>query len=1377
MRGVRDFLVRRRRLATALATVAVAGGFVSGLIAYFSGAAAAGSAGGAAATVVNAGSAPTSTGNAGRSVALTWPAATLATGQPVDGYIITRYEADPPYAPQLTQAGCSGTITALTCTEYAVPFGSWKYTVTPVKGDNWRGLESLQSGAVTIGAASLTLDQNTLGLADFNGGVDDAALTGSLTGFAANEGITFKLDDASSGSTLTGTPASANAGGDATVSIALPRPSDGPHSIYAVGDAGYPSQASASILVDTTPPTSSATGNDAGWHATDVTVSLSADDGVTGSGVNDIEYDIDGGSAQTISGAGGDVTIPAPSDHSNDGTHTITFFATDNAGNVESPSNAVTVKIDTTKPSTSVTTNPTTPDGDNGWFKRASVDFTLSGSDASSGVAATYYTVDGGAPQAYAGSAVTIDTQGDHTVTFWSVDNAGNTEALNTTHVRLDNVDPSTTLALDPTSPDGAHGWYVSTPSFTLTPSDATSGLASTSYDLDGGSAQSYSSPVPVPDGQHTVDYWSVDNAGNEESHHTTATIKVDTVDPTGAITAPGDGDNRRETIAVSSDSADGTSGVDSALFQRSPHNAGSWTDIGSADTSSPFSVDLDTTLLTDGLYDVRVVTTDDAGRTHTSALVTFRVDNTPPTVTPTVTGTLGTNAWYTSDVQVSWATSDSGSGIDTTNGCSTTNVTSDTTGTTFTCTATDNAGNSTSHPLTIKRDATNPSVSAADVTGTVGNNGWYTSDVQVTWSAPTDATSGIATTTGCSPSNQNVDTTGTTFTCSATDNAGNTDSKSATIKRDAANPTGGSITASGSAVDSYSTTGTVSLSKTNYTDATSGIASNTFTRAHATLSGNNCGSFTGSDPVTISGGNDADTLATGCYRYTLTGTDNAGNNASTQSAIVKVDTSPPSTPGLSFSTSGSGVFYPGSGSTIYFRPSASSVSFTVSASSTDGDSGIGSYNFPSVSAWTLGAGTSSRTYAYTSSGTTQPNRSLTTTNNAGGTSGAATFDVTADSTAPSVSGTAIADQNTTTGGSIHQGASYYVYANVSESGSGLNTVTANVGNITTGATAVALSTGGGPWTISGTSYAYRSALQTANAVLTAGSKSFTVTGTDNVANSGSLSGSVTVDNTAPTVTLTAPANSSFTNDTTPTFTGACSNGDGIVTVTIKQGGSTVQTLTPACSAGSYSVDASTLGQNTYTAQAVQTDAALNTGSSSTNTFTVDTTTPTVSSVSLNNNGGTAGRLDTDDTIVIVFSEQMKVSSFCSTWSGDTSNQSITSSSAVTVTLTDGGAANDSVSVSSTGCTFNFGSINLGATGYLTGGGSRAYNGSCGNKSTITWTTSTRTLTITLGSGCSGGTIGTVASSTATYTPSASITDSAGNGGIASRSTGNVQQF
>ncbi len=537
--GAREPL-RRRALLVAAVVVAV-GAAAGSLVAYFSGSATAGSAGGAAATSVNAAAAPVAVANPGRSVTLTWSAVTLANGQPVDGYLVTRWEAAPPYAPALTTAGgCSGTVAALTCTEYGVPFGSWRYTITPVIGANWHGPASPDSGTVIIGAASLSLAPATLGLADFGGGSSPATLTGALTGFASNEGITFKLDDPSSGTTLSGSPARADGNGEASISVSLPRPGDGAHSVYAIGDAGYPSQASASILVDTTAPTSSASGADSSWHSADVAVSLSADDGAGGTGVATIKYQIDSGPLHTISGAGGAVTIQAPSDGSNDGVHTIAFYATDNAGNVEAPAKQVTVKIDTTRPSTSLTTIPSSPDGTNNWFRQSSVDVMLSASDAGgSGVASTFYRVDGGAPQTYSGT-VTINTQGDHTVEFWSVDNAvpaANVESHTTVHVKLDSVKPLTTITVDPASPDGSNGWYVSTPSFTLSASDATSDVDLTKYAIDGGSEQTYSGAVSIPDGQHTITYWSVDKAGNEETHHTSATIKVDTAKPSTSIT------------------------------------------------------------------------------------------------------------------------------------------------------------------------------------------------------------------------------------------------------------------------------------------------------------------------------------------------------------------------------------------------------------------------------------------------------------------------------------------------------------------------------------------------------------------------------------------------------------------------------------------------------------------------------------------------------------------------------------------------------------------------------------------------------------------------------------------------------------------------
>ena len=122
----------------------------------------------------------------------------------------------------------------------------------------------------------------------------------------------------------------------------------------------------------------------------------------------------------------------------------------------------------------------------------------------------------------------------------------------------------------------------------------------------------------------------------------------------------------------------------------------------------------------------------------------------------------------------------------------------------------------------------------------------------------------------------------------------------------------------------------------------------------------------------------------------------------------------------------------------------------------------------------------------------------------------------------------------------------------------------------------------------------------------------------------------------------------------------------------------------------------------------------------------------------------------------------MSVSSFCSTWSNNANNQSLTGNGDVTVTVTDGtGATNDSLTVTSGTCTFHFGSINLGSNAYINGGSS-TFSGNGANKSTINWTAATHTLTITLGRQSNGGNIATVNSSTPIYTASGSIVGSGG---------------
>ncbi len=87
----------------------------------------------------------------------------------------------------------------------------------------------------------------------------------------------------------------------------------------------------------------------------------------------------------------------------------------------------------------------------------------------------------------------------------------------------------------------------------------------------------------------------------------------------------------------------------------------------------------------------------------HSLALV----DATSPGITPHVTGTLGSNGWYRSNVTVNWNVTDPESGIESSSGCGTTTLTADTPGTTLTCSATNGAGLSASVPVTIKIDKT----------------------------------------------------------------------------------------------------------------------------------------------------------------------------------------------------------------------------------------------------------------------------------------------------------------------------------------------------------------------------------------------------------------------------------------------------------------------------------------------------------------------------------------------------------------------------------------------------------------------------------------------------------------------------------------------
>ena len=317
---------------------------------------------------------------------------------------------------------------------------------------------------------------------------------------------------------------------------------------------------------------------------------------------------------------------PIPSD----GPRLLRVRATDNAG--KQTTELVLITIDRIRPSGSLTApaagrtcaaqpwrsprRPPTP-------LRAAVNtVTFQRSPAGAGTW-TDVSTDSSAP--YTG---TLDTtglaDGLYDLRVFTTDAAGNAEAAPATiQVRVDNTAPTGAVTA-PAAGANVRG----TIALTSSSADTGSGVATVQFQRSPAGAGSWTNQAAsfdtttVADGLYDLRVTTTDNAGNAFTS-AAITIRVDNTLPTGAVTAPAAGTNVRGTIALTSSSADTGSGVATVQFQRSPAGAGSWTNQAAS---------FDTTTVADGLYDLRVTTTDNAGNAFTSAAITIRVDNTLPT-------------------------------------------------------------------------------------------------------------------------------------------------------------------------------------------------------------------------------------------------------------------------------------------------------------------------------------------------------------------------------------------------------------------------------------------------------------------------------------------------------------------------------------------------------------------------------------------------------------------------------------------------------------------------------------------------------------------------------------------------------------------------
>lgn len=187
-------------------------------------------------------------------------------------------------------------------------------------------------------------------------------------------------------------------------------------------------------MVDSVSPTTikvaSPAANSAGWNNTDVTLDFSAIDaaqtGVTPSGVASIVVKDNGAPLPCPSGPTCAVVLSA------EGTHTIEYHASDNAGNAEAPK-AQVHKIDKAAPT--ITSSQTPVPNADGW-NNTDVTVSFSCSDSLSGIASC-------------NGPTTLASEGIHTLNGTACDVAGNCASTSQT-VKIDKTPPTGTCTASP---------------------------------------------------------------------------------------------------------------------------------------------------------------------------------------------------------------------------------------------------------------------------------------------------------------------------------------------------------------------------------------------------------------------------------------------------------------------------------------------------------------------------------------------------------------------------------------------------------------------------------------------------------------------------------------------------------------------------------------------------------------------------------------------------------------------------------------------------------------------------------------------------------------------------------------------------------------
>ncbi|MEW5761444.1 MAG: hypothetical protein AB1779_11835, partial [Candidatus Thermoplasmatota archaeon] len=191
--------------------------------------------------------------------------------------------------------------------------------------------------------------------------------------------------------------------------------------------------------------------------------------------------------------------------------------------------------IDRTPPITTISINPSKPNGYNGWYIKQPT-ISLQANEP----ATIYYSWDNSTEVQYTSQFLGIE--GEHALCYYGVDKNGNKEEKKWYIIKVDTIQPKTYLSISPKEPDGKNGWYKSIPSIELSSEEG----STIYFHWDMEEKRVYKERINGIEGKHILFYYSKDIAGNIETENS-VDISVDSIPPIAFLTlepAMPDGEN-----------------------------------------------------------------------------------------------------------------------------------------------------------------------------------------------------------------------------------------------------------------------------------------------------------------------------------------------------------------------------------------------------------------------------------------------------------------------------------------------------------------------------------------------------------------------------------------------------------------------------------------------------------------------------------------------------------------------------------------------------------------------------------------------------------------------------------------------------------------